>query len=184
MNAHRAPPRREGAVRPVHWSNLVPSLERGDFDIVMNGLEATAERARADPAVGAVLHLRRDAHGPRRRARISSLADLDGQARRHAQPDVRARPAARAAARAGALRGQRGAVHRSRARPHRRGAARQHHRRSLRLHPTRPTLHVRARRRRARHVRDRHPQGRRRAQARRSTTRSPRCARTASSSRS
>jgi polar amino acid transport system substrate-binding protein len=27
-----------------NWSNLVPSLERGDFDIVMNGLEATAER--------------------------------------------------------------------------------------------------------------------------------------------
>src|SRR5665647_3363832 len=26
------------------WSNLVPSLERGDFDIVMNGLESTAER--------------------------------------------------------------------------------------------------------------------------------------------
>ncbi len=26
------------------WSNLVPSLERGDFDVVMNGLEATAER--------------------------------------------------------------------------------------------------------------------------------------------
>ncbi len=26
------------------WSQLVPSLERGDFDIVMNGLEATAER--------------------------------------------------------------------------------------------------------------------------------------------
>ncbi len=26
------------------WSNLVPSLERGDFDIVMNGLEATTER--------------------------------------------------------------------------------------------------------------------------------------------
>jgi polar amino acid transport system substrate-binding protein len=26
------------------WSNLVPSLERGDFDIVLNGLEATAER--------------------------------------------------------------------------------------------------------------------------------------------
>jgi polar amino acid transport system substrate-binding protein len=28
-----------------NWSNLVPSLERGDFDIAMNGLEATAERA-------------------------------------------------------------------------------------------------------------------------------------------
>src|SRR5690349_17973864 len=26
------------------WSNLVPSLERGDFDVVMNGLEATASR--------------------------------------------------------------------------------------------------------------------------------------------
>jgi len=28
----------------LSWSNLVPSLERGDFDIVMNGLETTAER--------------------------------------------------------------------------------------------------------------------------------------------
>jgi polar amino acid transport system substrate-binding protein len=27
------------------WSNLVPSLERGDFDIVLNGLEYTGERA-------------------------------------------------------------------------------------------------------------------------------------------
>jgi polar amino acid transport system substrate-binding protein len=27
------------------WSNLVPSLERGDFDIVLNGLEYTVERA-------------------------------------------------------------------------------------------------------------------------------------------
>jgi polar amino acid transport system substrate-binding protein len=27
-----------------NWSNLVPSLERGDFDVVMNGLESTAER--------------------------------------------------------------------------------------------------------------------------------------------
>jgi polar amino acid transport system substrate-binding protein len=26
------------------WSNLVPGLERGDFDIIMNGLEATEER--------------------------------------------------------------------------------------------------------------------------------------------
>ncbi|HEU4612642.1 MAG TPA: ABC transporter substrate-binding protein/permease [Kofleriaceae bacterium] len=28
-----------------NWSNLVPSLERGDFDIVLNGLEYTGERA-------------------------------------------------------------------------------------------------------------------------------------------
>jgi polar amino acid transport system substrate-binding protein len=27
------------------WSNLVPSLERGDFDIALNGLEATPDRA-------------------------------------------------------------------------------------------------------------------------------------------
>ncbi|MGE0868032.1 MAG: ABC transporter substrate-binding protein/permease [Kofleriaceae bacterium] len=27
-----------------NWSNLVPSLERGDFDVVVNGLEATPER--------------------------------------------------------------------------------------------------------------------------------------------
>ena len=35
-------------VRPrmvqYNWSNLVPSLERGDFDIIFNGLEATADR--------------------------------------------------------------------------------------------------------------------------------------------
>ena len=29
-----------------NWSNLVPSLERGDFDVAMNGLEATDERKR------------------------------------------------------------------------------------------------------------------------------------------
>ncbi len=28
----------------TNWSNLVPSLERGDFDVVVNGLEATPER--------------------------------------------------------------------------------------------------------------------------------------------
>ena len=30
--------------RHCQWSNLVPSLERGDFDVIVNGLEATAER--------------------------------------------------------------------------------------------------------------------------------------------
>src|SRR5688500_12510421 len=28
----------------AQWSNLVPGLERGDFDVIVNGLEATAER--------------------------------------------------------------------------------------------------------------------------------------------
>src|SRR5262245_33636725 len=27
-----------------NWSNLVPSLERGDFDVAVNGLESTSER--------------------------------------------------------------------------------------------------------------------------------------------
>jgi polar amino acid transport system substrate-binding protein len=27
-----------------HWPNLVPGLERGDFDVILNGLEATPER--------------------------------------------------------------------------------------------------------------------------------------------
>jgi polar amino acid transport system substrate-binding protein len=30
--------------RHCQWSNLEPSLERGDFDVIVNGLEATAER--------------------------------------------------------------------------------------------------------------------------------------------
>ena len=51
-------------------------------------------------------------------------------------------------------------------RPRRRGAARQHHRRSLRLHRRAPDAQVRAVRRRARHLRDRHAQGRRRARGR------------------
>ncbi len=28
-----------------NWSNLIPSLERGDFDLTLNGIEATVERA-------------------------------------------------------------------------------------------------------------------------------------------
>jgi len=31
-------------MKQYNWSNLVPSLERGDFDIILNGLEATTER--------------------------------------------------------------------------------------------------------------------------------------------
>ena len=104
-----------------NWSNLVPSLERGDFDIVMNGLEATAERARPDPAVGAVLRLRRDARGARGRAVSARSFDLDGKRVGTLNQTVRARhPAARSRRRAGALRGQRGAVPRPRAGPHRR----------------------------------------------------------------
>jgi polar amino acid transport system substrate-binding protein len=34
----------KATMKQYNWSNLVPSLERGDFDVVMNGLESTAER--------------------------------------------------------------------------------------------------------------------------------------------
>ena len=60
------------------WSNLVPSLERGDFDVIMNGLEATAERGErilfSEPyfIYGETLSVRTDS--PYR-----SLADLRGR---------------------------------------------------------------------------------------------------------
>jgi polar amino acid transport system substrate-binding protein len=61
------------------WQNLVPSLERGDFDIVMNGLEITPERqarvtfTRPYYRFTEVLVVRRDAPA------VAGLADLHGQ---------------------------------------------------------------------------------------------------------
>jgi len=60
------------------WSNLVPSLERGDFDIVLNGLEYTGERAErillSDPyfTYAETLAVRVDSP-------YKSLADLEGK---------------------------------------------------------------------------------------------------------
>ena len=103
-----------------NWSNLVPSLERGDFDIAMNGLEATDGARRAHPAVAS-----RTSSMPRRSrsardAPYKSLADLKGKRvgtlnQTYAHDLLRAQPLE-----ARALRGQRRAVHRPRARPHRR----------------------------------------------------------------
>jgi polar amino acid transport system substrate-binding protein len=51
----------------VTWSNLVPALERGDFDVILNGLEATPERrerirlSRPYYAYGETLAIRRGA---------------------------------------------------------------------------------------------------------------------------
>ena len=169
-----------------NWSNLVPSLERGDFDIVMNGLEATPGRARTHPAVASrtTSTPRRSRCGPA--ARTTSLADLGGQAGRHAQPDAtRTTSCARSRSTVGAVRGRRGALHRPRAGPGRRGAARQHHRGSLRLRATSTWSHVPAGRRRARHVRRRHAaSGDADLAARDRLARCARCARTASSSAS
>ncbi len=61
------------------WQNLIPSLERGDFDVILNGFEVTpAHRARVAftrpyCAFTEVLVVRKDAVGVRR------LADLVGQ---------------------------------------------------------------------------------------------------------
>ena len=61
------------------WQNLIPSLERGDFDVILNGLEVTAARrgriAFTWPyyAFAETLVVRRDA------ASIHGLADLRGQ---------------------------------------------------------------------------------------------------------
>jgi polar amino acid transport system substrate-binding protein len=61
-----------------NWSNLVPSLERGDFDVAMNGLEATGERQHrillSEPyfVYAEVLAVRSD-------SRVRSLFELAGQ---------------------------------------------------------------------------------------------------------
>lgn len=60
------------------WSNLVPALERGDFDVILNGLEETRERAerirlsRPYYVYGETLTVRRG-------ATYRSLADLAGK---------------------------------------------------------------------------------------------------------
>ena len=62
------------------WSALVPSLERGTFDIILNGLEVTRPRvgrirfSRPYYVFGARLMARRD--NPRVRADISALSGL------------------------------------------------------------------------------------------------------------
>ncbi len=57
------------------WSTLVPSLERGDFDIVMNGLEATADRAQ-QITLSAPYFVYAETLAVRRDSPYRSLADL------------------------------------------------------------------------------------------------------------
>lgn len=60
------------------WSNLVPSLERGDFDIAMNGLEATAERAERI-SLSAPYFTYVETLAVKRGAPYKTLADLRGK---------------------------------------------------------------------------------------------------------
>src|SRR5204863_4327919 len=60
------------------WSNLVPALERGDFDVVMNGLEDTPAR-RGRILVSAPYFTFGETLAVRRGARERSLESLRGQ---------------------------------------------------------------------------------------------------------
>jgi len=60
------------------WSNLIPSLERGDFDIILNGLEVTAAR-RARIAFSRPYYAFTETLIVRREDPAHGLADLRGQ---------------------------------------------------------------------------------------------------------
>jgi polar amino acid transport system substrate-binding protein len=60
------------------WSNLVPALERGDFDLALNGLEDTAER-RARILLSAPYFVYGETLAVRRTERATSLAELAGK---------------------------------------------------------------------------------------------------------
>jgi polar amino acid transport system permease protein/polar amino acid transport system substrate-binding protein len=60
------------------WSNLVPSLQRGDFDIIANGLEDTAER-RDTLLLSQPYFVYAETLAVRKGASYTSLADLAGR---------------------------------------------------------------------------------------------------------
>lgn len=60
------------------WSNLVPALERGDFDMILNGLEETPERA-ARLRLSAPYYTYGETLTVRKGAAYQSLGDLRGK---------------------------------------------------------------------------------------------------------
>jgi polar amino acid transport system permease protein/polar amino acid transport system substrate-binding protein len=62
----------------VEWSNLVPSLERGDVDVALNGLEDTTER-RARLLLSRPYFIFRETLAVRRGSRARTLRDLRGK---------------------------------------------------------------------------------------------------------
>lgn len=60
------------------WSNLMPSLERGDFDVIANGLEATAER-RARILLSAPYFVYAETLTVRQDSEVRSVFDLAGK---------------------------------------------------------------------------------------------------------
>jgi len=60
------------------WSNLVPALERGDFDVILNGLEETPER-RARIRLSSPYYTYGETLTVRVGSKLASLADLEGK---------------------------------------------------------------------------------------------------------
>jgi len=61
-----------------NWSNLVPSLERGDFDIAINGIEATAER-QSRVLLSHPYFIYAETLAVRTGSAVRSMADLEGK---------------------------------------------------------------------------------------------------------
>jgi len=62
-----------------NWSNLIPSLERGDYDIAMNGIEATADRQER-VLLSRPYFVYAETLAVRKGSPFRSLDDLDGHA--------------------------------------------------------------------------------------------------------
>ena len=60
------------------WSNLVPALERGDFDVILNGLEETPER-RQRIRLSAPYYTYGETLTVRAGSKFTKLADLEGK---------------------------------------------------------------------------------------------------------
>lgn len=60
------------------WSNLVPALERGDFDVILNGLEETPER-RARIRLSAPYYTYGETLTVRADSKFTTLAELEGK---------------------------------------------------------------------------------------------------------
>jgi len=60
------------------WSNLVPALERGDFDVILNGLEETPER-RQRIRLSTPYYTYGETLTVRAGSKLASLADLEGK---------------------------------------------------------------------------------------------------------
>jgi polar amino acid transport system substrate-binding protein len=60
------------------WSNLIPALERGDFDVILNGLEQTPDRAQRI-RLSAPYYVYGETLTVRKGAPYKSLADLSGK---------------------------------------------------------------------------------------------------------